>query len=107
MMTETVHLALSTGNSNGYNTDKGNPSRTEVKEAELYTVDDLLVNRAVTFPTQIVLGYPSSPKGRADYVYYSNSDLDRFADEAARYLLSVGLPANVRVEDHRPGRLDI
>jgi hypothetical protein len=94
-MTETLLSAVSTGNSNGYKAEKVVSSRKEVEEVDLYTIDDLLVNRATAFPDQPVLGYPSSARGRADYVYYSNSDLDRFADEAARHLLSIGLAANV------------
>lgn len=106
-MTETVLSAVSTVNSSGCKTEKDNPLRKDVKEADLYTIDDLLVNRAITFPTQTVLGYPSTINARADYVYYSNSDLDRFADEAARHLLSVGLPANVCTRITCQEKLDV
>lgn len=68
----------------------------DFKTNRLYTIDDLIVDRATTSPDTPVLGYPASARGRADYVYYSNSDLDRFADEAARNLISSGLHSNVR-----------
>src|SRR5277367_194459 len=54
------------------------------KETLLYTVNDLLVQRALSSPNVPLLAYPASRKGADDYVHYTARDLDRFADEAAK-----------------------
>jgi hypothetical protein len=66
------------------------------KEAMLYTVNDLLVQKALSSPNVPLLAYPASPKGRDDYVHYTARDLDRFADEAVRTYIAMGLPIKVR-----------
>lgn len=88
---------ISTGNVSGFEADNAVSLVNGADEDKLYTVDDLLVNRAFTSPDTLVLGYPASARGRSDYVYYSNKDLDRFADEAARNLLSLGMVENVSI----------
>ncbi len=62
----------------------------------LYTINDLLVQKALSSPDVPFLAYPASPKGRDDYVHYTARDLDRFADEAARAYVEMGLPVKVR-----------
>jgi len=96
-MTTTLLSTVTTGDTNTFQIGKTiSPTVKEIKEDDIYTIDDLIINRASIFPDKPVVGYPASPRGKADYVYYSNKDLDRFADEAAKHLLSVGLPAKVR-----------
>ena len=96
-MATTMLSPVSTGNTNSLKADQGVPLVNEAHQDQLYTIDDLLVTRASASPDTPVLGYPLSARGCADYVYYSNSDLDRFADEAARHLLSLGLVEKVRI----------
>jgi hypothetical protein len=96
-MTATILSEVSTGTTKSLSIDRVDISVEEFKTNRLYTIDDLIVDRASTSPNAPVLGYPASARGHADYVYYSNSDLDRFADEVARNLLSSGLRSNVRI----------
>jgi hypothetical protein len=96
-MTATILSEVSTGTTKSLSIDRVDASVEEFKTNRLYTIDDLIVDRASTSPNAPVLGYPASARGRADYVYYSNSDLDRFADEVARNLISSGLHSNVRI----------
>ena len=98
-MAITILSPVSTGHTDSLKADKDVPS-VDGGEDKLYTIDDLLVNRASTSPDTPVLGYPASARGRSDYVYYSNRDLDRFADEAARHLLSLGLHEKVNSVPH-------
>ena len=88
---------VSTGATKSLSIDRVDTSVEDLKTNRLYTIDDLIMDRATTSPNAPVLGYPASARGRADYVYYTNSDLDRFADEAARNLISSGLHSNVRI----------
>jgi hypothetical protein len=96
-MTATMLSAVSTGATKSLSIDRVVDSVEEFKANRLYTIDDLIVDRASTSPNAPVLGYPASARGCADYVYYSNSDLDRFTDEVARNLISLGLHSNVRI----------
>jgi hypothetical protein len=96
-MTATMLSTVSTGTTKSLSIDRVDTSVEEFKTNRLYTIDDLIVDRASTSPNAPVLGYPASVRGRTDYAYYSNSDLDRFADEAARNLISSGLHSNVRI----------
>ena len=97
--------AVSQDNHHDFSNEKASPSVEFTRQEQLYTIDDLIVNRASTNPNGPVLGYPKSTRGCADYEYYSNKDLDRFADEAAKHLISDGLPAKVAItslEDECP-----
>jgi hypothetical protein len=66
------------------------------EETLLYTVNDLLVQKALSSPNVPLLAYPASLKGTDDYVHYTARDLDRFADEAAKAYMAMGLPVKVR-----------
>lgn len=55
-----------------------------IDDSVVYTVNDLLVRRAQLFSDVSLLSFPASQKGTDDYVHYTASSLDRFADEAAR-----------------------
>ena len=90
--------AVSTAATKSLSIDRVDSSVEDSNTNRLYTIDDLIVDRATKSPDTLVLGYPASARSRADYVYYSNSDLDRFADEAARNLISSGLHSNVRIQ---------
>jgi hypothetical protein len=46
------------------------------KETLLYTVNDLLVQKALSSPDVPLLACPSSLKGIDDYVHYAARDLD-------------------------------
>lgn len=67
----------------------------------IYTVNDLLLERKRLVPNVPLLAYPRSPKGVDDYDHYTATDLDRFADEAARLYISLGLPPKVGQLDQR------
>lgn len=62
----------------------------------LYTVNDLLVQKALSSPDVPLLAYPRFLKGTDDYVHYTARDLDRFADEAAKAYITMGMPVKVR-----------
>ncbi len=64
-------------------------------ERPIFTIDDLLRERARLTPNVSLLAYPSSPKGTDDYNHYTARDLDRFADEAARKYIELGIPPKV------------
>jgi hypothetical protein len=66
------------------------------KESWVYTVNDLLVQKALSSPDAPLLAYPGSLKGTDDYVHYTARDLDRFADEAAKAYIAMGVPVKVR-----------
>lgn len=66
----------------------------------LYTVDDLIFNRSQTVPDIPLVAYPSSLRGRSDYVHYTARDLDRFADHGANVLSSLGLKPSVSIYFH-------
>ena len=67
------------------------------EEDMIYTINDLLMERARTIPEEPLVGYPASARGAGDYVYYNAKDLNRFADGAAKTLIDQGLPTNVTV----------
>jgi hypothetical protein len=58
----------------------------------IYTINDLLLERTRTIPDQPLVGYPSSTRSAGDYVYYSATELSRFADGAVQNLNEQGLP---------------
>jgi hypothetical protein len=66
------------------------------KEILIHTINDLLVLRARYSPDISLLAYPASPRGTDDYLHYTASELDRFADEAARAYIAMGLLVKVR-----------
>ncbi|KAH6670393.1 putative NRPS-like enzyme [Halenospora varia] len=59
---------------------------------EIYSINDLLLERTRTIPDDPLVGYPSSIHSPGDYVYYSAKDLSRFADGTAQALCGQGLP---------------
>ncbi|KAI1088447.1 L-aminoadipate-semialdehyde dehydrogenase [Rostrohypoxylon terebratum] len=52
------------------------------------SINDLIVNRATTFPFKPLLAYPRKD---GKYVYYTAKELDLFADEAAKHYVESGL----------------
>lgn len=70
----------------------------EVISKKPQTINELLIDRAQNIPKTPLLAYPATPRGRGDYAYYTAYDLDRFADEAAHKLTSLGLHPQVRVD---------
>ena len=66
------------------------------KETLPYTVNDLLVQKALSSSYVHLLAYPGSLNGADDYVHYTARDLDRFADEAAKAYIAMGVPVKVR-----------
>ena len=64
----------------------------EEEAIEIYTINDLLLERTRTIPDQPLVGYPSSTRSAGDYVYYSATQLSQFADGAAHNLTEQGLP---------------
>jgi len=62
---------------------------------QVSTINELLICRSETFPDAPLVAYPSTSRGRADYVDYTANDLDRFADEAAQKLTALGLQPQV------------
>lgn len=64
-------------------------------ENGIYTINDLLVQRAQFMPDVSLLAYPGSQKGKDDYLHYTARDLDRFANEAAKKYLDLGISPKV------------
>lgn len=60
---------------------------------EIDSINDLIVNRATTFPFKPLLAYPGKD---GKYVYYTAKELDLFADEAAKHYVESGLVPKVR-----------
>lgn len=56
-----------------------------------YVLDDVLRNLVRDAPDEPLVGYPKSAHGTADYVYYTPSDLDRFANGAVKEYKLAGL----------------
>jgi len=71
------------------------PASINKHEDVVYTINDLLLERARTIPEEPLVGYPASTRGTDDYVYYNAKDLNRFANAAAKSLNDQGLPINV------------
>jgi acyl-CoA synthetase (AMP-forming)/AMP-acid ligase II len=61
----------------------------------IYSIDDLLLQRMRTIPDEPLVGYPAAIRGGSDYVYYTATDLHRFADESTKFLTKQGLHSNV------------
>lgn len=78
-----------------------NPSVDLTQQAVVYTLNDLLLERARTIPDEPFVGYPSSPWSAGDYVYYTPKDLSRFADGSARCLVEQGLPNYVSIFERK------
>ncbi|TVY93810.1 Adenylate-forming reductase [Lachnellula willkommii] len=77
------------------------PTSSDKHEDIVYTINDLLLERARTIPEEPLVGYPASTRGTDDYVYYNAKDLNRFADGAAKSLNDQGLPPNSSETDNK------
>jgi hypothetical protein len=51
-----------------------------------YTLSGLLYSRVESAPDVPLIGYPSTPSGAADYVFYTPRQVNRFAKNAAFFL---------------------
>ncbi|KAI2467247.1 L-aminoadipate-semialdehyde dehydrogenase [Annulohypoxylon bovei var. microspora] len=60
----------------------------EIDCKSIDSINDLIVNRATTFPFKPLLAYPGKDR---KYVYYTAKELDSFADEAAKNYVGLGL----------------
>ncbi|KAI1101066.1 L-aminoadipate-semialdehyde dehydrogenase [Jackrogersella minutella] len=60
----------------------------DVDNTSIDSINDLVVNRATTFPFKALLAYPGKD---GKYVYYTAKELDSFADEAAKQYSGLGL----------------
>jgi hypothetical protein len=70
-------------------------------EDAIFTINDLLQQKARNIPDQPLVGYPDAVRGASHYAYYTATDLTRFAKGAAQNLISQGLSQHVCVHlDH-------
>ncbi|OTA69363.1 acetyl-CoA synthetase-like protein [Hypoxylon sp. EC38] len=60
----------------------------EIESTSIDSINDLIINRATTFPFKPLLAYPGRD---GKYVYYTARELDSFADEAAKHYVQSGL----------------
>lgn len=60
----------------------------EPESTSIDSINDLIVNRATTFPFKPLLAYP---RKEGNFVYYTAKELDSFADEAAKHYVQLGL----------------
>ncbi|KAH8890655.1 acetyl-CoA synthetase-like protein [Thozetella sp. PMI_491] len=77
-------VSLELGRSQDLPTDR-------VAEEPIETITDLLLSKVRESPDSIFVSYPATAKGKCDYVDYSVSQIDAFADEAARKYALQGL----------------
>jgi hypothetical protein len=75
--------------------DKDAVTVKQAQETSIYTINELLVQRARCMPDARLLAYPSTAKGKDDYCHYTAGDLDRFADTAAKAYMVFGIPPKV------------
>lgn len=68
-------------------------SSADEAEDAIFTLNDLLVQRARDLPDAPLVGYPE--QGAAQYSYYSATDLIRFGEGAAKNLVTQGLVEHV------------
>lgn len=71
------------------------PQIKPVENKTIYTINDLLVQRARSMPDVRLLAYPATARGVDDYLHYTARDLDRFADEAAKKYIDMGITPKV------------
>lgn len=64
-------------------------------EDAIFTIYDLLLQRARNVPDEPLVGYPGGSQDASHYSYYNAIDLIRFAEGAAKNLVAQGLPENV------------
>lgn len=76
--------------------DEGSLStQQQLADDQIETVDDLLLKRIRDYPDSAFISYPASPRGKSDYVDYTASQVDQFADEAARRYAASGVLPDV------------
>ncbi|KAH9884554.1 hypothetical protein F4778DRAFT_787662 [Xylariomycetidae sp. FL2044] len=63
---------------------------------KLWTMDDLVRERAKDEHQVPILGYPKKEDEPANYEYFTGKDLDRMVDEACRTLIGLGFEVNSR-----------
>lgn len=68
-------------------------SSADEAEDAIFTLNDLLLQRARDLPDAPLVGYPE--RGASQYTYYSATDLLRFGEGAAKDLVAQGLPEHV------------
>lgn len=69
--------------------------QTHIESDTIFTINDLLLNRAKTVPEVPLVSYPATLNGLTDFVHYTAKNLDNFAEEAAKKYLQLGLIPNV------------
>ncbi|KAF7563378.1 hypothetical protein G7046_g730 [Stylonectria norvegica] len=67
-----------------------------IHEEEINSINDLLLHQARRIPDLPLICYPSSEAAGSPWAEYTARDLDRFADEAAKGLASLGLKPKER-----------
>ncbi|KAJ5279247.1 hypothetical protein N7478_004619 [Penicillium angulare] len=92
LLTRTVKPALLNEGSKGAEIIHNLPPSPPVEELRTpYIIDDVLKSLVRDTPHEPLVGYPESPHGVTDYVYYTPSDLDRFANGAVKEYKRAGL----------------
>ncbi|KAI1142954.1 L-aminoadipate-semialdehyde dehydrogenase [Hypoxylon sp. FL0543] len=64
-----------------------------IESPSIESINDLIVNRAATFPFKPLFAYPGKD---GKYVYYTAKELDNFANEAAKHYVQSGLAPKAR-----------
>lgn len=65
---------------------------------KIRSITDFMLYQAQTIPDTPLIAYPSTELGAADFVDYTASQLDSFADEAAKWLSVQGLKPSVSLQ---------
>lgn len=93
LQTQTLEPALLNEDHNGYEfVHKLPPSPPADEFRTPYIIDDVLKILVRDAPDEPLVGYLKSAQGVIDYVYYTPSDLDRFANGAVKEYKRAGLP---------------
>ncbi|KAL3464342.1 hypothetical protein BJX64DRAFT_286473 [Aspergillus heterothallicus] len=77
------------------------PTPPAESDAQLHTINDILLHRIPYPPDAALVGYPQSSYGVRDYAFYTAKDLDRFANGAVKILQDNGLPKFVNAVENR------
>ncbi|KAI9730859.1 MAG: putative NRPS-like protein biosynthetic cluster [Cirrosporium novae-zelandiae] len=67
-----------------------------IEKKPIYTIDDLLCDRASDEEQVPLVAYPKSKHGLIDYEHFTPKDLDRFTDHSAKKLMQNGIAPTVQ-----------
>jgi hypothetical protein len=90
-------VSLPFGGKNTYITTNGSAEHLaqQLVDAPVETINDLLLSKVHEGPKSVFISYPATVRGQNDYIDYTVSEIDEFADEAARKYVASGIVTEV------------